>query len=522
MTPFQEFRHWARRAPSGERAVTAIAAVLAVALLGWLLVPEGDDSTEIATGGDGFSEGVGDDVTATTTGDASTGGGGGGSSSVGGGSPSGGGGGGGSVGGGSSPGGGSTGGGGSTPGATGCVSPPGTAKGITAKEVRIAVALTEIVGPAANSIFGIDPPEKQRQNFEAVIAGINREGGVACRKLVAQYYEVNPVDESQMRRVCLDVAAADVFAMADTGSIATRPAALACFGQQKIPYFGAFYITETLRKQYYPYIFSFYTKEMLYKDTAYALRERGFFDAGKGFRKLGFLYRDCEPPSIASYRTALRQVGVSDSEIVPYNVGCPAVFATPSDLTQAVLTFQQAGVTHVTIANETGDIATFTDIAEQQGFRPKYGLPDEAIMSVASGNQAPNPDNIANALIVTHARDGEEQTPGMTPTAGTKRCDAYYRAKQLESTWKQPALAGNACNQLWMLKEALSRAPEISPPGLVAGLQRAKSIDFSFPQAPNDFTGRGVTMGGQFWRVTQFKPSCDCWQVIQKEFRRGF
>jgi hypothetical protein len=88
--------------------------------------------------------------------------------------------------------------------------------------------------------------------------------------------------------------------------------------------------------------------------------------------------------------------------------------------------------------------------------------------------------------------------------------------------YQVPANAGHACDQLWMLQAAVSQAPQLSPLGLQAGLQRAKSIDFSFPQGPNNFTGDRVTTGGEFWRVVQFMPSCKCWQVIQRDFRPGF
>src|SRR5439155_15290809 len=98
----------------------------------------------------------------------------------------------------------------------GCVSPPGRVKGISDKEVKIAVALTQIIGPAANTLFDVPTPAQAKADFEAAIAGINREGGVACRKLVATYINVNPVDESQMMQVCRDVADGDLFAIADT------------------------------------------------------------------------------------------------------------------------------------------------------------------------------------------------------------------------------------------------------------------------------------------------------------------
>lgn len=530
MRPFQEFRLWARRAPVSERVTASVAMLIVVVLVGWLLVPERDDDADSAllasgpgvTAGSGASAttvapgGAGDGATGTAntggTGAAATPGVGGAGATGGSASPSG------------PASGGSSGGPGVATGASGgCVSPPGSARGVTDKEVRVAVALTEIVGPAANSVFDVPTPDEAKADFEAAIAGINREGGVACRKLVATYINVNPVNEPGMMQTCRDIADSNVFAIVDTGSLATRPAVLACFGQLKIPYFGAFYITETARQQFYPYLYSFYYKEQVYRSTAFGLRELGFFDPAKGFKKLGFIYRNCESQAIGAFRGWIREAGVPDAQVVTYSVGCPAVFANESDLAAAVLTFQREGVTHVVTGNLQGDIARFTAHAEQQRFRPRYGFPDEALLSIASGSRAPNPDNIANAIAITLSREAEQQTPGMSPTPGTQKCNAYRKVAGLPPVYDVPANAGHACDQLWMLQAALSRAPEISRgPALQVGLQRAKSIDFSFPQGPNDFAGTRVTTGGQFWRVAQFMPDCKCWRVVQREFRRGF
>jgi hypothetical protein len=523
MRPFQEFRLWARRAPVIERAVAGVAMLIAIALLAWLVVPDADGaSTDLAAIGGPDAPGS-NEPTATSTADLAGGDGGAGAgSTTGGGGATGTGDGGAgaesTTGGGGAPGTGSSGG---APGSQGCVSPPGDAKGITDTEVRVTIVLTQIIGPAANSLFDVPTPAEARADFEAAIAGINAEGGVACRKLVPSYVNVNPVNEPEMIQLCRDLADADVFAVVDTGSLATRPAVLACFGQQKIPYFGAFYITETSRRQFFPYQFSFYTKEQLYWSTAFGLRDIGFFDPAKGFEKLGFIYRSCEREAISAFRGWIREAGVPDSKVVAYDVGCPAVFANEADLAQAVLTFQRQGVTHVTTGNFQGDIARFTANAEQQGFRPKYGFPDEALLSIASGSRAPDPDNIANAIGITLGREAENNTRGMSPTAGTQRCNSYRAKAGLKPVYDVPANAGHACDQLWMLQAALGRAPELSPAGLVAGLQRTGSIDFAFPQGPNDFTGQGVTTGGQFWRVARFEPACDCWQVIQRDFRPG-
>ena len=120
---------------------------------------------------------------------------------------------------------------------------------------------------------------------------------------------------------------------------------------------------------------------------------------------------------------------------------------------------------------------------------------------------------------VQHERhNGEERTDGVTPTAGTAKCDSWYTAHGLAPTYQQPPLAGNACNQLWMLKAAVENAPALAVDTLADGLRQSGSIDFSYPQGPNDFSQDGVTTGGQFWRTAQFFTDCACWKLIEPDF----
>ena len=516
MRPFQVFRVWARRAPLTQRAGAGIAAVIVVALVGWLLVPDDEQSSDsVSTFGDTTNTtlssgepGVGAPGDASSPDGSSDGG-----STSSGGSGS------------------STGAG--RPGTTlagqtattvagGCTPPPAKGQGITDKEIKVAVILTEIGTGAANSMFGIDPPDIARKDNQAAIDAVNKEGGVGCRKIVPTYFTVNPVNEQGMMQTCRDMADAKVFAVLDSGSLATKPAVLACVGQSKIVYIGGFYIAGSLREQFYPYLYSFYYLQQVYRNTVFALKERGFFDPAKGFKKLGFIYRECQRPEVESFRGYLKEAGITGLSVIEYSVGCPVLFALPAQHQQAVQNFKAAGVTHVTTAGLTADIVDFQKEAVNQGFRPVYGMPDEALQQVATGDRAPDPEAMADAIIITLSRDGEHNTPGMRPTAGTQKCDAIRKSAGLEPTWKRTASAGHGCDLVWMLQAAGNNAPELSAAGMQVGLQRAKAIDFSFPQGPNDFSGPRVTTGGQFWRVAQYKLACKCWQVIQPEFRRGF
>ncbi len=529
MTPFQELRRWARRAPTTQRAMAGVASLVAMALLVWLLVPAGGDDDQLALEADrGFAPvdddggGSGDDaadqtVTTDASGASATtpSGGGSGSGATGGGSS------GASTGGQTSGSGGGDGTGGTGQDAGGCTSPPGRAPGIEENRIKLAVITVQIAGPAANDLFGIPRPEDQRAAAQAVVDGVNAAGGIACREVVVQYFQGNPADRSSLQSLCLDIVESGALLVIDIGAYAAFPQKQ-CFPQNEVPYFGGYFMSADEQANFYPYLFNMQLLETLHRNTFLGLAQRGFFEAGNGFEKLGFLHHDCNDRMISRALDTLAQVGVSGNKLVPYSLGCPDVFASPADIQQAILEFQSEGVTHVTVVDAVGDIANFTDIAEQQGFRPQYGFPDEALLSIADGSQAPNPDNIANAIAITALRDGEQNTPGVSPTPGTERCNAIYAAAGLPPVWERPAAIGRLCNQFWMVKAAVEHAPQLDRRALAPGLQAAGSVEFSYPDGPVDWAGERRTTGGRFWRAAEFKPSCDCWQILEQQYHPAF
>ena len=536
MTPFQEFRLWMRRAPAGERFAAGTAAALVIAVVAWLLVPAptATDSESVfpssstsgepttgggvapgATGATAVTSGASSGATtgsrpgstggrgaiaSTTTGSVTTG-----RATTG------------ATTGATS---GTAGSGASTTGG-GKTCPSGSASGVTAGRIKIAVVVVSIAGAAGNNTFGIATPEQQQSYYRAVIDEVNAHGGVACRTLAPQFFTGNPADQSGLKNLCLEVAAAGVFAVLDVGAYANFPIEN-CFAQAKIPYFGSYLVSRGRQHTFYPYLFNFNMLDSLYNDALFALKDRGFFSAAKGFSKLGVLYRDCDKDIWANFNRSLAAVGVPPSQIVPFNVGCPTVFAAPSSIQQAVLKFQQAGVTNVTTAYDVGDFATFTKVAQQQRFKPKYGLADDSLVTISYGSQKPDPDNLDGAVAITASREGEERTPGFIPTAGTQRCNAALKAKGIAPTYSLPAVAGNSCDNVWMFAAAVDHASVLKGDALAAGLRAAKSIDFSYPQGPSDFSRARTTTGGQYWRPVQFYKSCSCWKLLDRTFRKSY
>lgn len=514
MSRFESFRVWAARAPFAERAGAAVATIFVVSSLTWMGLPQQDDQqvTAFAPGDQSTTpsgdrqvpvgQGSGDEAIGSTVGGTApvrgeTGG---------------------DAAPGVSAGGSTTGAGGPSATSSGCPATPGTSPSVTDTEIKIDIFLIEPAGPIGGAALGLPTAGRQRELYETILDDINSKGGAACRQIVATYSTLNPADSNQLQQQCLTVAERGTFAVLDAGNYTVALDLVSCYVKNRIPYFGVSPLTIKLANENYPFMFGTYVADQMLHDTVYALDQLEFFSAQNGFKKLGFLYRDCNPELVTQELGWLREVGLSDSEIVTYNIGCSsAAFATPDVLQQAVLKFQGAGVTHFT-TNDSINFTNFTRIAEIQGFRPKYGLADLSSFYVNSSN-GPNSNNLKHAIAITNGTSGEPNTPGVQPGPGTARCNEYIGGG---TTVYDFYLFGQICNQTRMFAAALDNAPILDPSALAAGLNAAGSVEFAYPQGPNNFSAEGVTFGGQLWRTLGWDTGCSCWKVTDPTFHPSF
>ena len=468
MTPSQEFRRWARLAPNRQRVPAAIVALALLGLLVWAFIPITQTESSASTGGSAQSTPTA--VSATPP------------------SPA--------------------------PKPAKCTNPTGAVPGVTASQIHVGVIIVNITGLATNASLGVLPAATQRAGFEAVIKSINAAGGVNCRQLVPQYFNANPADQSNLQKTCLDIVQSGVFATIDAGAYAQFPI-VNCFGQHKVPYFGGYLLANSQMAQFYPYLFELNSQDVVYHDMVVGLQQYGFFKPENGFTKLGYLYNDCHPEIHTEVVKWLADAGVTAAQTVGFDTGCTTAFTSAVDLQQAILKFKRAGVTNLITTGIVGDFPTLTELAEVQKFRPKYGLGDDSLITTSYGTHRPNAQNIDGAIVISPSRNGEERTPGVTPTAETQKCSSLIG----QDVYKLPNAAGNLCDQLWMFAAAVTHAPQFDRASLADGLRAARSVPFSYPQGPNDFVpGSKVTYGGQYWRTTQFHASCACFQLVSQTF----
>lgn len=537
MSPFFQFRLWLERATAASKASSAAAAAIVVALLVWIAVPSNSSPISVTSlGGGTSSQGSGGSGSVGSAGSSGSGG------ATSGSAPAS------ATGSGTAPAS-STGTGSSGPVASsGAPAATGASSGAaaTASTVprasnstpagagtascsgrgapfKLGVVLVEVGSGSAslNGTFGVPQPSEQQADFQAVMDTINKAGGIACHPVQGDYQTYNELDSSSATSACLTFVQNHDFAVLN-GFL--PQASDVCPLQNHLPVFEEILIPGATVKQYYPDYFSIAGElDVVMKNAAQALGHMGYFGSAKGFKKLGVFYRDCIAGEYQTWIASVEAAGVPASAISGFDVGCPNGFAAPSTDEQAVLQFQQAGVTTVSPINESTDLQEFTKAAQAQGFHPQYVLPDDGTVATSgSPTFEPDPTNFNGAIAITPDQYGAIGS-NLPETAATKTCDQIMTSHGLPTVYKSgDQYAGAVCNQLWAFQAAASHDPSLTQTGLAAGLDQAGSVAMSFPDGPNNFSAPGTTTGGQYWRPVSFHSSCGCWMVNTATFQPSY
>jgi hypothetical protein len=511
-TPFLEFRLWWRRASAGKQSAAVGALVSAVALIVWIAVPmangpssnlnAGSNGRGFATNGQGSlgtgSAAAAPGTTAGTeaasgaeasgpTGTAGAAGGNGGGAGGGAGSPS-------------------------ALSAGGCSG--------SARNMSVGVVLIDALG--LNNVFGIPSPSGQQAMWNAAIDSINKSGGAGCSHLVPDYQTYNEGDPSTAQSACLAFVQHKDFAVL-SGLLPQNPDT--CMLQNHLPVFEEIPISSKDIQQFYPYYFSVDSQiQVVYRNWANAARQFNMFNPANGFKKLGIFYSDCQPEVNAAMLADLQAIGVAGGAVDRADLGCPTSFASPSAIEQAVVKFKSDGVTTATIDNDIKDTQNITKQSQAQGFRPRWAIPDLGTAAVTANPAfAPDPNNFDNALAITPQQYGANTSPGFKEDPTTVQCDQVMTSHGQPGVMSSPdQFAGVVCNLVSMFAASVNHAPSVAQDQLAAGLQRAGSVPFSFPDGPDNFSAPGTTWGGEFWRPLTYHSSCGCWQTDNPNFQPSF
>lgn len=506
--PFLQFRVWCARGPRVERLMASVAAVLLVALVAWAFVPVTGDGEEQAAVA-GLDPATAPQGTSAAPQGAATSGSPNGSPAA------------------AGPGTGATSAGASAAAGTPVVTQPGAAvaapaadrcsglratdQGVTPTDVFVGVSLINLAGELGNETFGL------RGNIDevvqAAVAGINAEGGVACRKLRVKTYKTNPIDSNDQRAKCLQMVGDKPFAVLDIFAFGA-PVTRSCFIEAKVPFQASSVVNEEEGARGFPYVYSNRVSNGRAARTWVAENAAlGTFKPSNGFRTLGITLDECDPSGNAELLKALDGAGVNGDHRAVFTIrGCGP--ATPADIGQAVVQHRNAGASHVFLAAVPSNMQNYVRQADSLSFKPKYLISDMA--------QLPGifdwSDGFDGAVAITNTRVGE--MGAAVPNALLQHCNEWMKKAGVEPQTKEgDQIPGVVCDEFRLfIAAANAAAPTLVRDQFLNGLARvgrfqsANVLDSVFDRPRKIF-------GGDYVRAIQWRVDCKCWKILDREPR---
>lgn len=439
-------------------------------------------------------------------------------------------------------GGGSAGGGGSTgpqDGGGGAGSPGGrgaqVGPGVTADKLHVGLFFVSD-GDEANEATGFESTSADaRDVYNALLRDVNRRGGVLGRKLVPVYYRGSAVTS---QTVAEQAQAACSHWHEDNKVFAVigfpHPVALECTrkvgGVHVYAGLGTF-SPETFAR--YPELVEVAGMNVDRQATVTidGLAAQGYFKSGAtpaAPTKVGILTFDTPAFRRAVKRSAapaLARHGIRDPEIqyIQPPQRAQEVGNSSSEIQSAVLRFKAAGVTHVVILEGASGIAggghlmfLFTNSAEPQAYRPRYGLNSGVGLNGVSPQTPEGQLDGARAVGWLDPYDMPESK--RQQNSAVARCRRIMKRAGLPSSGFAFADSQIKCDQVFFFAAAMQRAGAPNRQAFIRGVDSigtgyVSAVALATRFAPNHHDGVTAV------RNAEYVPECRCFHPTSKPYR---
>ena len=402
---------------------------------------------------------------------------------------------------------------------------PGTAvsgPGVTRTTVAVGIIYSGNAG-TANNAYGTAGTENgtldARVWWDAIVADTNAHGGIAGRRIVPQYFNLdsNSNNDGQMQQICQQFTVdSKVFAV--LGGVAVNDILRRCLQDKGVVLLedGAS-ITDQQTFSTYP---TYFEVSMLNLTHASELKvenlvKRGFITQASKIGVLTFDDLGYQRAYQRGLKPALARHGfsVTADAAIPLAITTDQVGNESAAVSSAVLKFNQAHVDRVLFIESTGDIALlFMAAAESQLYRPRYGL-DSHDGGAALPQNVP-PAQLAGAIGIGWIPVTDvlaDQDPG---NPAKLRCLNAFRAQRQTFTRTTEPAAVFFCDETWFLATVASRA--LATGGLSAQSFRvsADGLGTSY-SSPSGFGTRydgDKHDGAATFREFAFFADCTCYR----------
>ena len=300
-----------------------------------------------------------------------------------------------------------------------------------------------------------------RQLFEALVASLNEDGGLAGREIVPVIADTDTASgnwEVEFGAACarfttddrVDAVLGYAFALIDSFE--------QCLTDEQIPHLnGGYNVGDATTFEEHPYLVS--TTNVI-ADRRYVLQLQGAMDAGllTPEHKVGIMRDDCPYSLRAHERSTVPYIDRAGIDVVAEAVmscgqGAGDVGAIAGQIQNAVLQFRSRGVDTVVI--EGVPLVVFAQSAESQGWRPRY------LLTSTSGGAAVEPNVPPSQAANMHgfgwfpnADVNPSNQPPLTP-AGTRCLELLARQNVEPSQYNDFISAFTSCDALFLYETAL-------------------------------------------------------------------
>jgi ABC-type branched-subunit amino acid transport system substrate-binding protein len=398
---------------------------------------------------------------------------------------------------------------------TGPVARTASDQGVTPDTIKVGFLLVSFANlDAAGFAFG------QRQDREAAIKAyvddLNKRGGIHGRKVIYTIVKSDPFNAAANRQACIKLTTDEkVFAVLNGGGAVGSN--VACYADARVPNIFATSqtVSEALYRKGNGYLVAMGasgTRSLL--NWALFALDTGAIGPGKG--KLGILSDECPPdPEMMDqdFKPFLKSKGV---DVVEARVSCDIGLAQ-QQVPGAVLQMRQAGVTQMFFAVLFPSAQSFIQQAEAQGFKPKYHVSDFWALNTDFSAKNFPAAAFDGTKSISFSHSGEEPA-GVPYSEPVKRCGKQLTDAGLPGITNQMGTDAEVivlCDAFTLWAEAANRAP--------VNLTRAdwtQSLATFGPYrtayAERALYAPGKFNGGDSYSLIEWRKSCSCWFQVRR------
>lgn len=414
-----------------------------------------------------------------------------------------------------------------TPSSSGTAAGPrGSGIGVYKDKIYVGVVTVQSFSNVAAAAGLTAETGNQKNKVNAVIALINAQGGIAGRKLIPVFYDVNVTrllanKAAEQEAICSKFTQDNkVFAVASPVGF-TDDVLYKCLTKAGVATASA---GESFDQQFYSqFPDSFYmpgdmNMTRILSTNIDALYDAKYFTgwdvtnskAGKAPVKIGLVRKDTPSDkrvTTEGVKPALARHGLTLSG----EVAIPITADSSTAYRGAVLQFKAQGITHVLFTSVA--VSTWMSTSQDQGYHPRYGLnsrvsPGALLESSSSRAQMLGSMGIGWQQYndVTAAND-----PGPASARGKDCLNAMTKAGEDNSIRPSALISTWYCDTLYFLADATSKAPDFALKGLRAGAEAlglfgAASTFRSYYKPGRLHDGAGA------YRLVSYVESCSCYR----------